>query len=186
MRKFSEILTESKKTYEFIIRVAGELPEGFQDHLKTSLEKFSLVKLTGPKRSPIQEKPLDFPQLQNMEVHTFEAEVNYPTISHILERYIVGTCNIDHSKIVVRVPGEPIELQQSLDTDEGPYEALLTTEDLGGESAQELVAGNRIMDLLKELEVARKERDVEPSGNVTKGKSKDIDDSENNKAIVGG
>lgn len=186
MRKFSEILIESKKTYEFIVRVAGELPEGFQERLKTSLEKFSLIKLTGPKRTPIQEKPLDFPQLQNMEVHTFEVEVNYPTVNNILERYIVETCNVDHSRVVVRVPGEPVELQQSLESNEQTYEPVLTTEELGGESAQQAVAGNRIMDLLKELEVARKERDIEPSGDVAKGDSKDISDSTNNKAIVGG
>lgn len=161
MRKFSEILIESKKTYEFIVRVAGELPEGFQDTLKTNLDKFSLVKITGPKRTPIQERPLDFPQLQNMEVHTFEVEVNYPTVNTILERYIVETCNIDHSKIVVRVPGEPVELQQSAEADDSPYEPILTTEELGGESAQDKVGENRVMDLLKELEVARKERAVE-------------------------
>ena len=43
------------------------------------------------------------------------------------------------------------------------YETKLTQEDMGGESAQENVGGNRVMDLLKELEVARKEREHDPS-----------------------
>lgn len=186
MRKFSEILTESKKTYEFIIRVAGVLPEGFQETLKSSLEKFSLVKLTGPKRTPIQETPMDFPQLQNMEVHTFEVEVDYPTVNTILERYIVETCNIDHSHVVVRVPGEPVELQQSQEKESAVYEPLLSNDDMGGESAQKEVGNNRVMDLLKELEVSRKERNLEPGGDVAQTESKDITDSENNKAVVGG
>ena len=184
MRSFSEILNESKKTYKFIIRVAGELPEGFQDQLKVNLSKFDLVGLTGPKRTPITEKPLDFPQLQNMEVNHFEAEVNYPTTSHILERYLVDNCSIDHSHIVVRVPGEPVELQQQEMSNE-PYEALLNTEDMGGESAQESVAGNRVMDLLKELETARKEREIDPISGIQAGESKDIDSSDNSTSPIG-
>ena len=34
--------------------------------------------------------------------------------------------------------------------------------------AQDSVAGNRVMDLLKELEVARKERNTDPNGSGTK------------------
>ena len=184
MKSFSEILTESKKTYNFIIRVAGELPEGFEDQLKANLEKFDTVSITGPKRTPITEKPLDFPQLQNMEVNHFEAEVNYPTTSHVLERYLADNCSIDHSHIVVRVPGEPVELQQE-PTSEGPYEALLNTEDMGGESAQQDVAGNRVMDLLKELETARKEREIDPIEGIQAGESKDIDSSDNSTSPIG-
>tara|TARA_B110000503_G_C7104595_1_gene395349 strand:+ start:146 stop:634 length:489 start_codon:yes stop_codon:yes gene_type:complete len=160
MRSFGDILTESKKTYNFIVRVAGDLPEGFVEQLKTNLEKYDLVKISSPKRMPIKEKPADFPQLQNMEVHSFDVEVKYPVTGHVLERYLVDNCNVDHSHLVVRVPGEPVELQQSA-KDDKPYEVLLAKEDLGGESAQDKVGANRVMDLLKELEVARKERSVE-------------------------
>jgi|TARA_R110000782_G_scaffold66259_1_gene134469 hypothetical protein len=186
MRKFSEILIESKKTYNFIIRIAGDMPEGCADTMKTSLEKFDLVSFTGPKRTPIQETPMDFPQLQNMEVHTFEAEVSYPTVGHILERYLVDCCGVDHTHLNVRVPGEPVELEQREQKESEVYEPLIGKEDLGGESAQQEVGGARVMDLLKELEVARAERNIEPSGDVAQTESKDINDSQNNKAVVGG
>jgi len=184
MRKFSEILTESKKTYNFIIRVAGDLPEGCENSLRTNLEKFDLVNLTGPKRTPIQEKPMDFPQLQNMEVHHFDAEVTYPTTAHVLERYLSDCCGIDHTHIIVRVPGEPVELDQSAQEDT-EYEPLLATEDMGGASAQEAVGGNRVMDLLKELETARKENTNSPIEGIEAGESKDIDNTENSTSAVG-
>ena len=60
--------------------------------------------------------------------------------------------------MIVRAEGEPLEQIQE-PVEEGPYEAKLNTEDMGGESAQDAVGENRVMDLLKELEVARKERD---------------------------
>ena len=38
MKTFTQILTESKKTYQFKIGLAGEMPEGFQDKLETVLQ----------------------------------------------------------------------------------------------------------------------------------------------------
>lgn len=184
MGHFTEILNESKKTYKFLVRVAGELPEGFEQSLKTNLEKFSVVSVSTPKRTPIQETPMDFPQLQNMEVTTFETEVNYPTTSHVLEQYLVSCCGINHSHINVRVPGEPVELEQQAKENE-TYEPMLTKEDLGGESAQENVGTDRVMNLLKELETARKERTIDPLAGTPTGNSKDLDNKDNSKSTVG-
>lgn len=184
MKSFKDFLTESKKTYKFKIRVAGELPEGFADRLKMNLEKFDLVNLSAGKRAPITEKPLDFPQLQNIEVTHFEAEVNYPTTSHHLEHYLVDNCMIAHSHITVRGENDPVELQQE-ELDEKPYEALLNTEDMGGESAQKLTGGNRVMDLLKELEQARKEREINPAESAPVGESQDIEEPKASKSPIG-
>lgn len=186
MKSFTEHLTESKKTYQFIVRVAGELPEGFDSTLKTQLEKFSVVKIGTGKKTPIQEKPLDFPQLQNMEVHTYEVELNYPTTGHVLQEYLSQCCGVTKTHLNVRTPGEPIEQYQTEQAnDDAPYESKLNTEDMGGESAQESVAGNRVMDLLKELETARKDREIDPVAGIQSGESKDIGETENTTSVVG-
>ena len=39
---------------------------------------------------------------------------------------------------------------------------MLNTEDMGGEDGQQLAGTNRVMDLLKELEDARKDREIDP------------------------
>jgi len=184
MKTFQHFLTESEKTYKFFIRVAGDLPEGFVDTMERSLNKYELVKLSPGKRTPITEKPMDFPQLQNCEVTHYEAEVKYPTTPHILEKYLVDCCEISHAHIIVRGENDPVERQQSEKSDE-PYESILNTEDMGGESAQQDVAGARVMDLLKELETARKEREIDPMEGAPKGESADIGDTENTKAVVG-
>lgn len=184
MRSFAQILTESKKTYEFKIGVAGELPEGFQDRMETALQKFKLLSSSTGKKTPIQERPLDFPQLQNMEVTYFEVETEYPTTVQILQEYLGQCCNISQSHIIVRNPNEPQELYQEMKDDE-PYEALLTTEDMGGESAQESVGSNRVMELLKELEKASKENQHSGAEGAPQGESKDIDEKQNNTSPVG-
>ena len=184
MTRFTEILQESKKTYSFLVRIAGDLPESFEATMKTSLEKFDLVSVTGPKRTPIKETTMDFPLLQNMEVHTFEVTVNYPTTSHVMEMYLVDCCGVAHTHLNVRVPGEPVELDQQQKMPE-VYDPLLTKEDMGGESAQDSVGGQRVMDLLKELEVARKEAKYSPIAGVKAGDQADITNEENAESVVG-
>ena len=185
MKNFTDYLTESKKTYPFKIGVAGEIPEGFEEKLKMGLEKYSVSNITAGKRTPIAKRPLDFPQLENMEVTYYEFDLNYPTTTQVLQEYLENLCSIPKSHIIVRNPNEPQEQYQQ-EPDNKPYESLLNTEDMGGESAQADVAGERVMNLLKELEVARKEREIDPVEGVPVGESADIDDSENTKSVVGG
>lgn len=184
MKSFAEFLTESKKSYSFKIGIAGELPEGVEARLKTALEKYDLTNMSAGKKTPIQERPLDFPQLQNMEVTYYEAELNYPTTVQVLQEYLGNFCDIHQSHIIVRNPEEPQELYQQEQESE-TYEALLTKEDMGGDSAQNDVSTNRVMELLKELEKARKEREHDPALAAPKGESKDIDASENSKSPIG-
>ena len=185
MKKFTDYLVESEKTYEFKLKVAGDLPEGFNDRLKTALEKYSVVNISSAKKTPIQESPLDFPNLQNMEVHHIEFSVKYPTTSHVLQSYLGEMCSVPASHLRVRAPGEPTEEYQEKIDDNNTYETLLGKEDLGGESAQDSVGENRVMDLLKELEKARSENEYSPVANTPVGESSDIADKENEKSVVG-
>lgn len=175
MRTFKDILTESSKTYEFTIKMAGELPKDNSDKLETCLQKYQLVKLSTGKTTPITERPLDFPQLQNMEVTIYEAEVAYPVTPNVLATYIANCCGCDEKYVRVNAPGHDIDVLQEPPSDE-PYEAMLNTEDMGGEDGQQLAGTNRVMDLLKELEDARKDREIDPTEGVKPGESQDIKD----------
>jgi len=185
MKNFVEYLTEAQKTYKFKVRVAGDLPEGFADRLESALSKYDIVGISAGKKTPISEKPLDFPQLQNIEVTHYDVEVNYPATAFILEQYLSVETGVGHSHIIVRGEHDPIERYQENTGEEKPYESLLNQEDLGGESAQDSVSTNRVMELLKELETARKERDIDPVEGIEPGKSKDISNEENAKSPIG-
>lgn len=184
MKSFTEYLTESKKTYDFKVGVAGDLADGFADKLETCLEKYALSNISAGKKTPIQERPLDFPQLENMEITYWDVEVNYPTTVQMMQEYISRSCGISQAYVIVRDPAAPQEEYQEPKSNE-PYEAMLGKEDMGGESAQESVGGNRVMDLLKELETARKDNTNDPLEGTPKGESKDITDEVNSKSTVG-
>tara|TARA_Y100000589_G_scaffold16785_2_gene13754 strand:- start:868 stop:1425 length:558 start_codon:yes stop_codon:yes gene_type:complete len=184
MKTFKEVLNESQKTYQFMIKIAGELPDGMNDKLETCLQKYQLVKLGPGKTTPITERPLDFPQLQNMEVTIYEAEVAYPVTPNVLATYIASSCDTDEKYVRVNAPGHDIDVLQEPASDE-PYEAMLNT-DYEAEDNQELAGGNRVMDLLKELEDSRKEREVDPTGGVKPGESQDIkDETQGAKSPIG-
>ena len=187
MKTFTQILTESKKTYTFKIGLAGEMAEGFQDKLETALKKFDVISMSNGKKTPIQERPLDFPQLQNMEVTYYDAEVGYPTTPQVLQDYICKCCECEQAHVIVRNANDPREEYQEPKADTA-YESKLDTLEMeqADPGAQVHVAGNRVMDLLKELEIARKERNTDPMQAAPQGSSKDIDDSENTKAVIGG
>lgn len=181
---FKEYLTEAQKIYEFSIGVAGDLPEGFEDAFETALKRYSVASMSSGKKTPIQERPLDFPQLSNCEITYYEVGLNYPTTPQVLEEYIPMSTGIDRTHVIVRTKQDPrIDYQEVSDDEE--YVAKLTVEDMGGESAQDNVGTNRVMDLLKELETARKDRDNDPIANVQSGNQKDISDKENSTSPIG-
>jgi hypothetical protein len=181
MKTLHDYLVESKKTYPFKIGVAGELPDGFNERLKTALEKFSIVSISSGKKTPIQERPLDFPNLENMEVTYWDAELNYPTTESILQEYLQNFCSVPKSHVIVRNPNSPAEQEKEIE-DSDVYEPLLTNADLKGESAQQNVGQSRIMDLLKELETARKERSDDTDGFKTEAVK---EEPQNTKSAIG-
>ena len=186
--RLKQILAESTKTYPFKIGIAGDLPEGFADRLESALEKFVVVKMSNGKKTPIQKRPLDFPALENERATYFETELQYPTTTQVLQQYIKTYCNLPESHIIVRNPNEPQEAYQEPKSDE-PYEAKLNTAYEDSKDEQKSAGSMRVMELLKELEKARKERsapdaagDIKPGGNVMKSE----DDSKNKMSPISG
>ena len=55
MKSFVEYLIESSKTYEFRIKIAGEVTDDQMQRIESLMEKFGLESITKPKRTPIQE-----------------------------------------------------------------------------------------------------------------------------------
>jgi len=129
MKTFKEYLTESKKVYSFKVKVAGELPEKFQEGLKARLGRCGVMTVEKLNTTPIQESPLDFPELKNMEVTMFEVICEYPVTSPEIAVDIKGM-GIDEGCFRVRGSNEPTEQEQVLAAAEPSGDALLGENDL--------------------------------------------------------
>ena len=159
-KTFVEHLNEAKKTYSFKVGVAGDLPEGHADHLEGILQKFKVENMSAGKRTPITERPLDFPQLQNVHVHYYDVELAYPTTPQVLQQYISMSCKIPESHVIVRGDGEPQEEYQDKSNYDKVYTPALGSEMESAVPNPEVTVGaGRVMALLKELEKVRSERE---------------------------
>ena len=112
MSTFKHYLTESSKSYDFKIKVAGSIEDGFASKMETALQKFEVAKMSAGKKTPIMTLPLDFPQLSNEEVTIFDVTTNYPASPREMQEYLGSYMNVPLNRIVVRKPGEPTEQYQ--------------------------------------------------------------------------
>jgi hypothetical protein len=111
MKSFKEYLVENKKVYSFKVKVAGDLPEKFQESLKSRLDRCKVATLEKISTTPIQKVPLDFPGHENMEVSIFEVVCEYPiTAPEIAED--LKQIGIDEDCFRVRGSSEPSEIDQ--------------------------------------------------------------------------
>jgi hypothetical protein len=115
MKSFKEHLTESKKQYDFRIKIAGDFTAEQESNLKTALSKYSVAGFKKSGKTPIQDLPLDFPQVKNCEVNIYEVTLDYPTTQFELTEYIANHCGINKSHLAVRRPGEPTEEYQHIE-----------------------------------------------------------------------
>jgi len=115
MKSFTEYLTESKKKYDFRIKIAGDVTSEQESRLKSLLGRFAVGEtLTGFKKSktPIQSLPLDFPQVKNCEVNIYEVSLDYPTTPYELKEYLATEMGVGKEHLVVKSPFEPTEEYQ--------------------------------------------------------------------------
>jgi hypothetical protein len=113
MKTFKEYLTESAKTYDFKVKIAGAFTTEQEQRLKSALERFSVNKFKKASTTPIQKLPLDFPQVKNVEVTIYEVVLDYPATQFELMEYLSGELGVAKSHLVVKRPGEPTEEYQN-------------------------------------------------------------------------
>ena len=78
MKNFATYLAESEKTFDFRIKLVGDLPTGFIPAFKEQLKKFDPVKIGDVKTTPILSKPANFPDFSNQAVNIMDASFRYP------------------------------------------------------------------------------------------------------------
>ena len=166
MSTYTQYLTEAAKSYDYKVKVAGALPEGFASRMETALQRFELAKMSAGKKTPIQSVPLDFPALSNEEVTIFDVTTNYPCSVNALKEYLADYMNVNASMIVVRKPGEPTEEYQDQMEKAGKSEYVnklmdIEMSDSPKVKSDELTGDKYNMGLLKELMKTRKDVQAE-------------------------
>ena len=77
---------ESVHTYNYTIKIAGQVDKNFLDMFKYNLKKFDPVSIGEPKSTPIQKDPYGFPNLNNQSVTIIKAEFRYPATEPMIQQ----------------------------------------------------------------------------------------------------
>jgi hypothetical protein len=117
MKNFKDYLTESERTYNYRIKMAGDLPSEFYNSLKGKLAQFDPLKIGSTKTTPIQAKPADFPACENEKVTSFDVMLRYPAIEPQIKQ-IARLLGFDENKIIMQTSvydDDMAEYQQKLE-----------------------------------------------------------------------
>jgi len=159
MKSFKDYLVESieDKKYTFKIKVAGDLPEHFEDAAKAALQKYQVASFNKGKTTPIQSKLVDFPTLENAQVTVFEVELDYPTTSTVLTSYMAEHTGVDPCCIKVRSLKEEEEAELNAENFVEGKKGSLLNQDYAKENNQNIVGDKHVASFLKELAKTSKE-----------------------------
>ena len=100
MRHFKEYLAESERTYNYRIKIVGDVTSDFIKQLEDKLKQFDPVKFSRGKTTPVQLKPADFPKHSNDSVTSIDVEFRYPAIEPQIKE-IAQLLFLDPNRIIM-------------------------------------------------------------------------------------
>ena len=100
MKNFQQYLAESERTYNYRIKIVGDIAPDFVKQLEEKLGQFDVVKITKPKTTPVQLKPADFPKHSNDSVTSMDVEFRYPAIEPQIKQ-IAQLLMMDPNRIIM-------------------------------------------------------------------------------------
>ena len=180
MSTFKDYLTESTKSYDYKIKIAGEPKDIDKNALETALQKFDLASMSAGKSTPIMTLPLDFPRLSNEQVTIFDVTTNYPESPRVMHEYLSDLLRIPMTHIVVKKPGEPSEeyqdeMQVAKNSEYATKLLDIEMKDAPKVNAEDYHSTKANMGLLKELL-----KDRENRYEVEKGSDNKVQDTQSN------
>ena len=109
MKNFLNYLEQSQKTYEFRIKIANIDPAEKLAMLESALDAYGLESLGKPKRLPLKESDVDFPNHGTVELYLMDAVLKYPCNEYQLRTIIAERAGIAQANIVIVPTNHPEE-----------------------------------------------------------------------------
>jgi hypothetical protein len=132
MRSLKQFIVESVHTYNYTIKIAGQVDNKFLDMFKYNLKKFDPVKISDAVSTPIQKDPYGFPGIKNEPVHIIKAEFRYPANEPMIQQIaqLLGY-NVNMVRVIGTNFDDSINSEMEGYANEAEDSPLLDTEKLG-------------------------------------------------------
>jgi hypothetical protein len=136
MKNFQEYLAESQRTYNYRIKIVGDVDSAFVKMLEEKLKQFDPVKITAVKKTPIQAKPADFPAAANESVSSMDVEFRYPAIEPQIQQ-IAQLLGLDPNRIRLLTTAYEDSMADEKEKIENQNKDLLTDTDYPAPDAEQ-------------------------------------------------
>lgn len=100
MKPFAKYLAESEKTYNYRIKIVGDVPNTFVKELEGKLTQFDIVKISKPKTTPVRKEIPDFPAFPNQPMSIVDVEFRYPAIEPQIKQ-LAQLLGMDPNRIIM-------------------------------------------------------------------------------------
>lgn len=100
MKPFAKYLAESERTYNYRIKIVGDVDADFAKQLKDKLAQFDVVKFSDPKTTPVRKEIPDFPAFPNQPMSIIDVEFRYPAIEPQIKQ-LAQLLGLDPNRIVM-------------------------------------------------------------------------------------
>jgi hypothetical protein len=86
MRSLKQYITESVHTYDYTVKIAGQIDKNWLDMFKYNLKKFDPIEMSEPKSTPIQKNPVGFDEVSNEPVTIIRCKFRYPATEPMIQQ----------------------------------------------------------------------------------------------------
>ena len=136
MKNFQEYLAESQRTYNYRIKIVGDIAPDFVKMLEEKLKQFDPVKISAVKKTPIQAKPADFPAAANESVASMDVEFRYPAIEPQIQQ-LAQLLGLNPNRIRLLTTAYEDSMAEEKDKIEEQNKDLLTDTDYPAPDAEQ-------------------------------------------------
>ena len=141
MQSLKHFIVESVRSYNYTIKIAGEVDKNFIDLFKYNLNKFDPIKISDPTTTPVQKDPYGFPGVTNQPVTIIKAEFRYPATEPMIQQIamLLGH-NINMVRATTTDFNDSINAENDKFANQADHNPLLNhpeLEDNGKEAAKE-------------------------------------------------
>ena len=136
MKPFAHYLAESERTYDYRIKMCGDVTNEFVRQLKSKFDQFAPVKMGDVKTTPIQKIPTDFPNFQNEKVNIIDVSFRYPAIEPQIKQ-LAQLMGFDPNKIVMTTRDYNEELEKEYERIDTENQDLLADTDYPADTKEQ-------------------------------------------------
>ena len=136
MKNFQQYLAESERTYNYRIKIVGDVAPDFVKQLEQKCKQFDIVSFSRPKTTPVQMKPADFPKHSNDSVTSIDVEFRYPAIEPQIKQ-IAQLLFLDPNRIIMLTSPHEESMDAEREKIEDQNKDLLTDTDYPAPDAEQ-------------------------------------------------